>query len=1239
MKSNATKILVLTWALGLLFSATPLRAQVAGATLSGTITDPQGGAVVGAKVAAKNGATGISTETTTNSSGAYSIVNLIPANYDVSVSATGFRTATSKLTLTVGAQQAMNIALTVGEVSQTVEVTGAAPVIEMENATLSGNIQSAQILELPLNGRDWASLATLEPGVVSVRPHESVDQPGGNLRGLGAQMTIDGNRPTQNVYRLNGIIVNDYSNAGPGNVLGASVGVDAIQEFSVLTANYSAEYGFTSGGVINAVTKSGTNQFHGSLYEFLRNAAFDSSNYIDGPNKGAFTRNQFGGSGGGPIKKNKIFIFGDYEGLRQRKGIPGVAQVLTPNARLGIINDGCGNPPGTAYANPAAAQNCTPTSGGPFVPNPVTTQGVPGAGNPPCPANASQNQVMTNLAPGKASICVDNFVESFTNALDPLPTCDVTSPSCLVGPDNNSALYTFSGKQAVTDNYVTLRGDVKLSEKDSLNSSWYWDHSSWAKPDPLNLSTSGYIIPNQAISVEENHVFSASMVNSLRLGYTQSIVRNPGIAALLPSLVDTQFGMTSSLAAPGISPQGGGGGGIGNLTSFGGFSKAGGFSDWVHNLQVFDDASRTFGKHSVKFGFLFLRNHTDLVNGNGTGSAAFLDLPSYLQSITLTVRMPTSPPFTSGNTKHYNRNSVFGAYVQDDWKMRSNLTVNLGLRYEMSTIPYEISRKFRILPTLWTNPGGCVEDINGLPVDSTCTALRDSVFVTNPTLRNFEPRVGFAWDPFKSGKTSVRGGVGMFDVLPMPYMFGLNALQASPAGAEVDLTSGVPQGAFDKGYAAIAASTSPSAGGRFQYTDSNPRRNYVMQWNANVQRQITTSTSVTLAYAGSRGIHNPFQTDTLNTVFPTKTSAGWLFPVVPSIKDPTGVIPTGTLVACSASVNVNGNPTPLIPPNACGLNPATPPTGIVPGNIINPYIGGLILSTIFQSQSWYNSFQANVTKKFSHSFQVEASFTWQKSLDTSSGSFAGDNYLSNPTAATPWWDLAITKGPSDFNVSRNLSINWLLQVPTPASFSGPAGWIARGWGVEGLLELSDGSPIWPLTGLASDPLGQINAEPMSIPDLAPGCTPQNAVQPGNLQYLKPQCFVIPSAPAGFDPTHTKCDQGFIIAYNAKPANTTKLGPDTCANLLGHLPRNSIVGPGLFNVDMSFVKDNHIKKLGESFNVQFRAEMFNIFNRTNYAPPTAHLIPLDPNPQGSFGVIDQPTQVPMREMQFALKIVF
>src|SRR4029077_15092789 len=328
-----------------------------------------------AKVSARNTATGVSTDATTNAAGLFNIVNLVPGDYDVNVSAPGFSTVVTKLTLTVGATQALNPSLTVGQVTQEVQVTGVAPIVETTNATLSGEVVGQQIIELPLNGPDWAQLATLQPGVAQVRPHEAGGAPGGETRGLGMQMTVDGNRPQQNAYRLNGIIVNDYSNAGPGNVLGANMGVDAIQEFTVLTSNYSAEYGFTSGGVINAITKSGTNSFHGSAYEFARNSAFDAADFFENANgekKGGFTRNQFGASAGWKVLKDKAFLFGDYEGLRQVKAIPQTAQTLSPNARLGIVNDACGNLPGTAYANSGTAySNCTPTTGGAFVPNPI----------------------------------------------------------------------------------------------------------------------------------------------------------------------------------------------------------------------------------------------------------------------------------------------------------------------------------------------------------------------------------------------------------------------------------------------------------------------------------------------------------------------------------------------------------------------------------------------------------------------------------------------------------------------------------------------------------------------------------------------------------------------------------------------------------------------------------------------------------------------------------------------------
>ncbi len=1156
----------------------PLLAQVAGGALTGTIMDPQGGAVVGAKISVKNGATGIVTETTTNSSGLYNLINILPADYDVTVSAQGFQTVTSKVTITVGSQQTMNLTLTVGQMSQTVEVTGAAPIIELANATIGGNVESQQIAELPLNGRDWAQLATLEPGVVQVRPHEQVTQPGGNLRGLGNQMTIDGNRPTQNVYRLNGIIVNDYSNAGPGNVLGYSMGVDAIQEFSVLTANYSAEYGFTSGGVINAITKSGTNTFHGSLYEFFRNKVFDSSDYLSGANKPPFVRNQFGGSGGWKLKKDKLFIFGDYEGLRQSKGIPVTAQVLSNPARHGIL-----------------------------------------AGGTPLPSNYTCPYSNMTLYPG-GTICVDNFVESYINALDPAPQ---STALC----NGNTCANEYGGVQGVTDNYMTFRADYKISDKDSVDASYYRDHSTWDKPNAFDNQTTGYILPNQAVSLEEVHIFNPSLVNSIRFGYAQSIVTNPGLTYQLAAAVDSTYGITSSTFGPGLSSQSGNAG-IGGVTSFGGFAPQGGFSDWVQNFQVFDDLSKTVGTHTWKFGFEYIRNHTDLLNANGNGSVGFAGLSDFLQNQPLTVREPTIPPFTAGNTKHYNRNSVFGVYAQDDWKLKPNLTVNLGLRYEMSTIPYEINNKFVLLPNLWTNPGNCSEDINGLP-QSTCSGLRHTVFNTNPTDKNFEPRIGFSWDPFKNGKTSVRGGFAVFDVLPMPYMFGLNALQASPAGAEVDLnnlsscgfvttvTPGCPlmQGSFVKGIAAAANGISAGGTGRWQYTDPNPKRNYVMQWNFNVQRQITSSDSVMVAYAGSRGIHNPFQTDTLNTCFPKQTSAGWLFP---------------------------GPNTDFCQLQTPGVN-CVAPTGITAFQMVNPCFGNLLLSTAFMSESWYKSLQLNWSRRMSRNLQFEVSYTWQNSTDTSSGSFAGDNFSSVPTAATPWWDLNLVKGLSDFNVSQNLSINWLYEIPTPKSWTGPAAWIVRGWGYGGIVNISTGVPMWPLTGLSSDPLFQNNAEPMDIPSLAPGCTPQNVVQPGHLAYLKASCFIYPVAPnqAYWNANCTQDPTSLFGAGNTFAA--LGMNPLTCINLMGNLARNSIIGPGLVNFDMSFIKDNHINKLGENFDIQFRADIFNIFNRTNLPLPDsqngAGLVPLDPLPQANFGVIDQQTQVPMREMQFSLKVTW
>src|SRR5882724_9153356 len=304
----------------ILFSV-PSRAQVSGGTLSGTISDPSGAGVPQAKLVIKNVATGIERTITTNTDGFYTAVNLLAGTYQVTISAKDFNTEVkSGITMSVGAQQTFDVVMHVGTVSNRVEVTTEAPAVQLASSDISAVVNATTVRELPLNGRSWTDLAALQPGVetIQTQPTFATGSDRGN-RGFGQQLTISGARPQQNNYRLDGVSLNDYANGAPGSVLGGNLGVDAIQEFSVLTTNYSADYGKTSGGVINAITRSGTNQFHGSVYEFLRNSALDAKNFFEAGDatKAAFKRNQFGGAIGGPIFKRKTFFFADYEGIRQ----------------------------------------------------------------------------------------------------------------------------------------------------------------------------------------------------------------------------------------------------------------------------------------------------------------------------------------------------------------------------------------------------------------------------------------------------------------------------------------------------------------------------------------------------------------------------------------------------------------------------------------------------------------------------------------------------------------------------------------------------------------------------------------------------------------------------------------------------------------------------------------------------------------------------------------------------------
>src|SRR5258706_8433569 len=485
-------------------------AQVSGATLAGTVTDATGAILPNVHVSIKNTATGITRGITVDAAGFYTAPNLLPGNYEVTFSASGFATQVSSgVNLTVGAQQVLNVSLRVGQISQQVTVTGEAPTVELASSALNAVVEAPTIVGLPLNGRSWTDLASLQPGVAGVEPEVPFGDSGRGNRGFGAQIIVSGARPTQNNYRLDGISLNDYSNGGPGSVLGGNLGVDAVEEFSVLTSNFSAEYGKTSGGVVNAISRAGTNQLHGNAYEFIRNNAMDARNFFDPPTIPAFRRNQFGASIGGPIRKDKAFFFGDYEGIRQSKGVGALATVPSLAAR-GLMADGktataamlCSNPPPPTPGNP-----------NPCLPHPVT-----GAFNPD-PVTGIDQAVLPYLA------------------MFPLP--DPTGSNKGNAGIGDTANYTFVGHRIVREDFFTTRVDHHFSEKDSLFGTYMFDRTPFTNDEPLGVVLLGALTKRQIVAIEETHSFTQNLVNTVRLGYHRDTGdNNQPVKAINPAAAD-----------------------------------------------------------------------------------------------------------------------------------------------------------------------------------------------------------------------------------------------------------------------------------------------------------------------------------------------------------------------------------------------------------------------------------------------------------------------------------------------------------------------------------------------------------------------------------------------------------------------------------------------------------------------------------------------------------------------------
>jgi hypothetical protein len=718
----------------------PVEAQEAGGTIVGTVMDPSGAAVASASVTIKNVATGVERTSTTNVDGVYTAPNLIPGTYEITVTATGFATGTVQgVGLLAGDRREVNVNMRLGQASDRVNVVSTEiSDVQLASSEVRGVVDSHTVNELPLNGRDWTSLTLLEPGVAQVRTQKALgvsnDRPN---RGLGTDVTIGGNRPQGNNYQLDGVSINDYSSGAPGSVTGGVLGVDAVQEFSVVTSNAPADYGKTSGGVINAASRSGTNAFHGSAYEFIRNSKLDTRNFFDTAKDASgnlivppFKRNQFGGTAGGPIIKDHTFFFADYEGLRQSLSQTNTITVPSQNAHSGILVGG--------------------------------------------------------------NVTVDPKVVPYLK-LFPSPSSPTTG---------DTGTFAFVAKQVTNEDFATGRIDHRISASDNLFGTYLFDTGQQQNPDAYNFKLIGNHSSRQTLALEESHILTPTLVNTARFGFNRDVVLAfTTLAAINPAASDTTLGFNPGLPV-GIITVGSG------ITQFsGGLGAISAYRFHYNSFQFYDNLFWALNKHSLKLGFYAERIQANQFTQGASpnGFYTFGSLSSFLQNVPTTFQTLLG----TSRTPRDLRQSVFGGYIQDDYKIKPRLTLNLGLRYEMASVPTETANQLSTL----------------VHFADTAPHL-GSPYYSNPTLRNFAPRAGFAWDPFGSGKTSVRGAFGMYDVLPLPYEFQLLTLLSAPftEGASTPVVAGdFPSGASPKQATQQTCATHTSSKTRIAVMSSSGR--------------------------------------------------------------------------------------------------------------------------------------------------------------------------------------------------------------------------------------------------------------------------------------------------------------------------------------------------------------------------------------------------------------------------------
>jgi len=813
-----------------LFSASAfsiLQAQVDTATIVGTVQDSSGAIVPGASVTATEVNTNIKTSTRTDTAGNYVLTPLKIGNYAVAVEAQGFKKETrGGVVLQVQDRVRVDFALQIGSISEAINIEADVPVVQTESSSLGDVIASRQITDLPLNGRDYTQLATLTTGVTKITEN------GGGINGAtsatngnaGGAFAVNGTRGNLNNFMLDGIDNNSNDNAG--NILRTSV--DAIAEFKVQTSNYSAEFGRSGGAVINATIKSGTNQFHGTLFEFLRNSDLDARGFFESPDqaKAPFKQNQFGGTVGGPIKKNKLFFFGDYQGARVRAANTDIATVPTPAEIGGDFSGLLGPQVGTDALGRPVYQG--------QIFDPASTTTVNG--------NVVRNPFQGNIIPASR---LDTIAHNVA-ALYPAPT--------VAGATRNNYIVNAPGKDTIDQ--MDARGDYNISDRQQIFGRFSLSQRTRFQSPPLpgladggNYSTGNYFEGTRGAVLAHTFTISPSMVNEVRIGFSRNHYRDniPSYGQSYPSV---------GLAVPGVPDNST----VNGLTLFqpSGYIRIGepGYTPTFSTSQEFqygDTLSIIHGKHTIKvgpqvrfsqfnlfqvgqprgrFGFSgeFTADNPSSGDGSGNGLADML------------LGTPTTSVIST-LTYFGNRQRTFGGFIQDDYKITSTLTLNLGLRYDYTT---PITEAHNRQSNFNFATGQIVVAGQGGASDGLVSTDKD----------DFAPRIGLAWSPFKSHKTVIRSGYGRFfsyqeirtgDPLQLAYnlpFFFEPSFVSDGITPILTVSGGFP--ALNPANAKLAGVTS---------NDSRLHAPATDEWNLNIQQQLPADILFEVAYVGSKGTH------------------------------------------------------------------------------------------------------------------------------------------------------------------------------------------------------------------------------------------------------------------------------------------------------------------------------------------------------------------------------------------------